>query len=92
MNLLGGVTMGEQEVGKVTHYFGNIGVAVVKLSGVLKKGDSIHIKGATSDISQKALEMQIGHKPVAEAKKGQEIGMKVDAHVREHDTVFKVMA
>lgn len=82
--------MPETEVGKITHYFGSISVAVVKLSGALKKGDTIRIKGATSDFTQEVKEMQIDHEPVAEAKKGQAIGLKMDEHAREHDTVFKV--
>ena len=82
--------MPETEVGKVTHYFASISVAVVKLSGTLKQGDAIRIKGATSDFTQNVGEMQIDHKPVAEAKKGQTIGLKVDEHAREHDSVFKV--
>lgn len=79
----------EKEVGKITHYFTDIGVAVVELSRVLKVGDEIHIKGATSDFTQKVKSMQIEHEKVEKAKKGQSIGMKVEEHVREHDTVFK---
>ena len=80
----------EKEVGKVTHYFTHLKVAIVDLSGTLKVGDKIHIKGATSDFTQKVASIQIEHKAVEEAKKGKSIGMKVKEHVREHDAVFLV--
>ncbi|KYK24391.1 hypothetical protein AYK26_06855 [Euryarchaeota archaeon SM23-78] len=80
----------EREVGTVTHYYTNIGVAVIELTDTLKVGDKIHIKGATSDFTQKVDSMQIEHKNVKEAKKGESIGLKVKEHVREHDKVFVV--
>ena len=55
-----------------------------------KKIDTIHIKGATSDFTQKVESMQIEHESIEEAKPGDDIGMKVAEHVREHDKVFKV--
>ena len=83
--------MEEKEVGFVEHYFGKAMVAAIKLkkSG-LKVGDTIHIKGHTSDFTQKVDSIQIDHKPVAEAKKGSDIGIKVKEHARENDTVFIV--
>jgi len=78
------------EVGKVTHYFSNIGVGVIKVSKKIKVGDSIRIKGATSDFTQTIDSMQIEHKNVEDAKKGQSIGLKVAEHAREHDVVYKV--
>ena len=80
----------EKEVGAVKHYYTNIGVAVIELTGALKVGDKIHIKGATSDFTQKVDSMQIEHKAVKEAKKGESIGLKVKEHTREHDKVFVV--
>ncbi len=79
-----------KEIGKVTHYFTNIGVAVIELSGGLKEGDKIHIKGATSDFKQKVASMQIEHEKIEKAKAGQSIGMKVKDHAREGDSVYKV--
>lgn len=79
-----------EEIGKVTHYFTKIGVCVVELSRGLKVGDTIHIKGATSDFKQKVGSMQIEHEKLEGAKKGQSIGMKVKEHAREHDVVYKV--
>lgn len=79
-----------EEIGKVLHYYTNIGVAVIELSGTLKTGDKIRIKGATSDFEQPVDSMQIEHEKVEEATAGQSIGMKVKEHVREHDVVYKV--
>lgn len=80
----------EKKIGKVTHYFSKIGVGVMELSGELKVGDKIHIKGATTDFEQKVDSMQIEHENVEKAKKGQSIGLKVSEPVREHDKVYKV--
>ena len=80
----------EREVGAVTHYYTKIGVTVIELTDTLKVGDKIHIKGATSDFTQKVDSMQIEHKEVKEAKKGDSIGLKVKEHTREHDKVFVV--
>ena len=80
----------EREVGAVAHYYTKIGVAVIELTDTLKVGDNIHIKGATSDFTQKIESMQIEHKNVEEAKKGESIGLKVKEHAREHDKVFVV--
>jgi len=82
--------MPEKEIGRITHYFTNIGVAVIKLSGALSAGDKIHVKGATSDFKQKVASMQVEHEKIEKAKKGQSIGMKVNKPARENDAVFKV--
>lgn len=87
--------MAEVEVGIVDHWFGHIHVAGIKItSGVLKVGDTIHIKGHTSDFQQTIESMQIEHENVTEAKKEDVIGIKVASEgekVRVHDKVYKVM-
>jgi len=81
----------EEEVGRVTHYFSKIGVGVVELTkGALNVGDTIHIKGHTTDLFQKVDSMQVEHAPVQSGKKGESFGLHVDSQVREHDVVFKV--
>ncbi len=81
----------EVKIGEIAHYFGKISVAAIKLTdGDLKVGDTIHIKGHTSDFTQKVESIQIEHKVVPEAKKGADIGIKVSEHVREKDVVYKV--
>ncbi|MCD6221925.1 hypothetical protein J7K25_07205 [bacterium] len=84
--------MKEIKIGEVTHYFNKIGVAAIKIiSEQLKKGDTIHIKGHTTDFTQKIDSMQVEHQPVEVANAGDEIGIKVDNVVREGDEVFKVI-
>ena len=76
-------------VGKITHYYTDIGVGVAELSAALNKGDKIRIKGSTTDFEQAVESMQIEHEKVEKAKKGQSIGLKVKDHVRQHDVVYK---
>lgn len=80
----------EQLVGKITHYFGNIGVAVIELSDVLKVGDEIRIVGGEADFDQKVGSMEVEHQKVQEAKPGDSVGLKVDQKVREGYKVYKV--
>ena len=80
-----------QEIGKVTHYFTKIGVAVVELKASISVGDKIRISGPTTHFEQTVESMQIEHENVKTAKAGQSIGLKVAEHVRETDTVYKIM-
>lgn len=81
----------EEEIGKITHHFSKINVGVLEITkGELKIGDTIHIKGHTTDFYQKVESMQIEHQPVETAKAGDSIGLKVESAVRENDLVFKV--
>ena len=82
--------MVEKKIGKITHYFSKIGVAVVELEDIVKVGDKIRIKGATTDFTQTVDSMQIEHEQVEEASAGQSIGLKVADKVREGDEVFLV--
>jgi len=83
--------MEEKLIGKITHYFTNIGVAVLEITkGKLKAGDKVHIKGATSDFEQSIDSMQVEHENVETAKKGDAIGVKVDQQVREGDEVYLI--
>ena len=81
----------ERPIGKITHYFGKIGVGIIELTDTLKVGDTIHIKGATADFVQHIGSMQLEHAPVQEAKAGQAIGIKVDERVHEGDSVYLVL-
>ncbi|MGC8885213.1 MAG: translation elongation factor-like protein [Candidatus Nanoarchaeia archaeon] len=77
-------------IGTVTHFFNKISVAVVELSDELKEGDKISIEGPQTNFEQIAQSMQIEHKQVKVAKKGQSIGLKVNQPVRPKDQVFKI--
>lgn len=85
--------VGEERVGIVTHYYGHLSVAAVTIDTLLLRvGDTIHVVGHTSDFRQRVESMQIEHEAVSEALPGQEIGLKVTEHAREHDIVYKVPA
>ena len=81
-----------KEIGKVTHFFTKISVAIVELSDALAVGDKILIKGPSTSFEQTIDSMQIEHENVEKATKGQSIGLKVNDRVREHDVVYKVVA
>ena len=81
----------EIEVGVVTHYFGHLNVAGIKLTNSLVVGDALHIKGHTTDLVLAVDSIQIEHKSVQQAAPGDNVGIKVPGHVREHDKVFKAV-
>lgn len=76
-------------IGKITHYFPHVRAAVIKLEAPLAVGDSIKIKGHTTDFTQKITSMQIDHVVVDSATKGDEIGLLVNSRVRQHDIAYK---
>lgn len=76
-------------IGEVVHYFGGIGVAVVKFSKKVEAGAKVHFKGATTDFEQKLDSMQLDHKEVDSAAKGKEVGVKVKDRVRVGDEVYE---
>jgi len=80
----------KKPIGEVTHYYDKIGVAVVKFSKAVKVGDEIEFKGKQTDFSQTISSMQFDHKNIDSAKRGDEVGMKVEDHVKEGDKVFEV--
>lgn len=78
-------------IGKISHYFSNIDVAVINLSSPLKNGDIIRIIGGKeTDFDQKVASMQIDHKEVKKAKKGDSIGIKVNEKVHQGYKVYKI--
>jgi len=82
--------MSEQKpVGTVTHYFGNLGVAIVKFNKLISVGAKLKFKGATTDFEEVVKSMQFDHKEIDKAKKGQEVGIKVKDKVREGDMIFE---
>ncbi len=84
--------MGDEEIGHISHYFPKIGVAVIEVTaGSLKVGETIRIKGHTSDFTQTVDSLQQEHLQVPEVTKGISAGLKVKEHVREGDKVYKVI-
>jgi len=80
----------EKIIGSITHYFPHVRAAVIKLKAPLSVGDTIKIKGHTTDFTQTISSLQIDRVPVVSAKVGQEIGLLVNSRVRQHDEVFKI--
>lgn len=81
-----------ERIGVVTHYYGHLSVAVVKLEPgtTLRVGDNIHVKGHTTDFSQAVESLQVAHAPVSEVGANDDFGLQVKDHVREHDVVYRV--
>jgi putative protease len=79
----------EKLIGKIIHYYTNIGVGIIELSDKLSVGDKIHVKGASTDFEQTIDSMQVEHQDVNTAKAGESIGVKLNEKVRESDEVFK---
>jgi hypothetical protein len=77
------------EVGRITHFFSKIDVAVVELTAPLVVGDSILVKGPSTDFEQTVESMQIEHKNIPRAEAGQSVGLKLTQRARERDTVYK---
>jgi translation elongation factor EF-1alpha len=77
-------------VGEVNHFYNRIGVAVIDLVDTLQVGDQVQFVGRTTDFRQEVKSMQIEHQAITEAGEGQEIAMKVERRVRNHDKVYKL--
>ena len=77
-------------VGKITHYFPHVQAAVIEVTSTLKTGDTIRIKGHTTDFKENITSMQIDHATINEAKPKDEIGLLVSSRVRIGDTVYKI--
>lgn len=77
-------------VGRVTHYYSRIGVAVIEMVSDLRVGDQISIEGATTEIRQKVDSIEIEHEKVESARAGQMVGLKVTDKVREGDRVYRI--
>lgn len=84
--------MAEKEpkpIGKVTHYYNNIGVAIVKFNKTIKVGKAVRFKGPHTDFPQTIDSIQYEHQSITDAKKGQEVGIKVSEKVRPGDAVYE---
>lgn len=81
----------EKKIGVVDDYYAKVGVAAFKLEDELSVGDTIHIQGHTTNLTQKVTSMQIQHKNIEKAYPGDSVGIKVDDRVRKGDIVYKVI-
>lgn len=76
-------------IGRVTHYFSHLSVAAVTLTAPLKVGERIHIRGHTTDVVQGVGSLEVEHAQVAAAAPGDDVALKVDDHVRDHDLIYR---
>lgn len=79
-----------KKVGKVTHYYDNIGVAIVELESVLKVGDKVKFIGHGADFEQEVDSLQMNHQSVEKASAGEVVGLKTEQPVKEGTEVEKV--
>jgi putative protease len=80
-----------ERIGVVTHYYSHLSVATLRLeSGTVRVGDVIHIRGHTTDFSQRVESLEVDHAQVAEVGPNDDFGLKLAGHVREHDIVYKI--
>lgn len=82
--------MADFKVGRVTHYYDKISVAVIDVLGTIAVGDKVKIKGRDQGFEQTLESMQVEHESVKTAKKGETIGLKVDQPVKKGDEIFKI--
>jgi translation elongation factor EF-Tu-like GTPase len=82
--------MAEKQIGVISNYFEHVGVASIKLTAGLKKGDEIRVVGGGLDFKQPVESMQINRKDVEKAKKGDDVGVKIKEKVRKGYKVFKI--
>lgn len=80
--------MTAKKIGEVTHYYEKIQVAIIKLIAPLKIGDSIKFKHADSEFTQTVQSLELEHAKIDSAKKGTEVGLKVDQPVKEKTEIF----
>ena len=85
--------MKEEKIGFVSNYYGKISVAAVEMTeGTVSLGDTLHFLGHTTNFESKVDSMQIEHKSVTEAKRGDSVGIKISETVRRGDKIYKVVA
>ena len=75
-------------IGEVTHFFGKINVAVIKLTDTLKIGDIVHFLGRNTDFDQEVASMQVEHESITTAESGNEVAIKTIQRVQRGDSVF----
>lgn len=81
----------EIEVGKVIHYYSHLSVAVLQLEDGLKLGDKIHIRGYSTDFTQRVTSMEVEHHTVLWVKPGDNMAIKVNQPVHVHDMVYRIV-
>ena len=78
-----------EAIGTVTHYYSHLSVAAVQLTAPLAVGDRIHIRGHTTDLVQDVTSIEVDHEKTEDAGPGDDVALKVDDHVRDHDQIYR---
>ena len=78
-----------EAIGRITHYFSHLSVAAVHLQAPLEVGQRIHIKGHTTDLVQTVASLEVEHRHVDRAAPGDDVALRVDDHVRDHDAIYR---
>lgn len=78
-----------EAIGTVTHWFGHLSVAAVRLTEPLSVGDRIHVRGHTTDLVETVTSMEIEHRRVDRAEPGDDVALAVEGHVHEHDLIYR---
>jgi len=81
----------EVEIGRVTHYYNHLNVAVLKLTDDIKLGDMIHVIGHVTDFTERVASMEVKHQKILWVKPGDDVAIKVTKPVHEHDIVYRVV-
>ena len=81
-----------EEIGRISAFFAHPSAAVIGLTAPLRVGETIYIKGHTTDFQQVVESLQLDHQPVQEAVAGQAVATKVKERCRKHDAVYKLVA
>jgi len=82
--------MGDKKIGEIVHYFSGINVGIIKLTDSLEVGEKIRVVGGEdTDFTQEITSMEVEHEKIEKAKKGQEVGIKLEGKVREGYEVYK---
>lgn len=81
----------EIEIGRVTHYYNHLNVAVISLTDNLKLGDKVHIIGHHTNLTERVASMEMDRQPVMWVKPGDTVGIKVVERVHEHDKVYRIV-
>jgi putative protease len=79
------------KIGKVSHFYDKIGVAIIELDANLAVGDKIKFeRGGEEMFEQEVTSMQSEHEKIEKAGKGDAIGLKTEKEVKEGAEVFKL--
>ena len=85
--------MERKKIGIVANFFAKISVVAVEITDdAVSVGDTLHFYGHTTDFESTVLSMQMEHKTITDAKKGDSVGIKVPERAREGDRVYKIVA